>query len=55
MEDSKTSESCARIGIIGAGLTGCMAALLLNKLGYTIELYEKRSELQIPVSNFPFL
>ena len=32
------------IAIIGAGLSGTMAAVLLNKLGFLVEIYEKRPD-----------
>ena len=36
MEDS--------IGIIGAGLAGSMTAILLSNLGFTVNLFEKRTD-----------
>ena len=32
------------IGIIGAGLAGSMTAILLSNLGFTVHLFEKRSD-----------
>ena len=33
--------------IIGSGLAGPLLAIYLSQLGYTIDLYEKRSDLRI--------
>ena len=36
--------SDASVCVIGAGLAGSMVANLLGKLGYRVDLYEKRSD-----------
>ena len=33
------------IAIIGAGLSGCAAAIYLNKLGHKVTIYEKEKKL----------
>ena len=49
------SDKNESIALIGAGLTGCMTALLLNQLGYKVAVYEKRGELRIVVRIFDHL
>lgn len=36
-----------KISIVGAGLVGCLWALLLKKRGYEVEVFEKRSDLRL--------
>lgn len=42
-EELSMSENEKTICVVGAGLAGCLTALLLSKLGFKVYVYEKRN------------
>ena len=43
-----------KIAIIGGGFTGCISALLCTKLGYEVEIFERKNELGGVVSDLEY-